>query len=206
MGQVHSKLSTPPEVVVPWSLTFPLCCHLCACHTIPCHPVIQILFLFLYINIYIHTPSYWFYCNGWKLRKKTLDVIVFRLFMLYLLKGHKTQNTNRNTTDIKRFFSRLYFFTLSQKTKVVFFNFSRNFRGDARPGPHLSPFRTQSNNSGYSFYVFIKGFRRYGTSLHSPFFCLNCTTVPLYYILRIKLWYCFKSLFFIYRSTKFSIL
>ena len=126
--------------------------------------------------------------------------------MLYLLKGHKTQNTNRNTTDIKRFFSRLYFFTLSQKTKVVFFNFSRNFRGDARPGPHLSPFRTQSNNSGYSFYVFIKGFRRYGTSLHSPFFCLNCTTVPLYYILRIKLWYCFKSLFFIYRSTKFSIL
>ena len=120
MGQVHSKLSTPPEVVVPWSLTFPLCCHLCACHTIPCHPVIQILFLFLYINIYIHTPSYWFYCNGWKLRKKTLDVIVFRLFMLYLLKGHKTQNTNKHYRYKEVFFPAVFFYAVAKNKGCIF--------------------------------------------------------------------------------------
>lgn len=75
-------------------------------------------------------------------------------------KKTKHKKRSKNTTDVKAevFFPQLYFFTLLQK--VVFFNFSSRTLtvmqnlGRSVPSEHKA-------NSGYSFYVFIKGFQRW---------------------------------------------
>lgn len=128
------------------------------------------------------------------MKLKTLRCIILD-FMLYLLYGQEKRKKNhekrsKNTTDLKAevFFPQLYFFTLSQK--VVFFNFFSNFNSDAKLGPRLSALRTQSRFR----LLFLRFYQRFSKmELHFSFFLSElyyCSS--LYYILRIKLWYCFN--------------
>lgn len=99
-------------------------------------------------------------------------------------KENHTQKHYRCKAEI--FFPpQLYFFT--QLQKVVFFNVSRTFNSDAKLGPRLGALWTQ-NKVRLIFLRFYQKVFNDGTTFSFCF--LNCTTVPLYYILRIKLWYC----------------
>lgn len=140
-------------------------------------------------------PSYWFYCNEWN--SKLWCIILD--FMLYLLCGQKKQHRKRskNTTDLKqRFFfpsciflrccKRLYF-SISLELLTVMQNLGRA----SVPSEHRA-------NSGYSFYVFIKGFQRWNyILLFSVWIVLlflsilhfkNKTLILLYPFLSTFLW------------------
>ncbi len=92
-------------------------------------------------------------------------------------KKKKTRKTKQKHYRCKAevFFPQLYFFTLLQK--VVFFNFSRTLTVMQNSGRASVPSEHKAN-SGYSFLRFYQRFSK--MELHSPFFCLDCTTVPLY--------------------------
>lgn len=108
--------------------------------------------------------------------------------MLYLLYGQQKIHYRCKT---KIFFSsslvslfppQLYFFT--QLQKVVFFNVSRTFNSDAKLGAATS---VPSEHKTVRL-IFLRFYQKVFNDGTTFSFCfLNCTTVPLYYILRIKL-------------------
>lgn len=116
-------------------------------HTI----LLSCLFFWYYL------PSYWFYCNEWN--SKTM-MYHFRFYAVFVIWTKKTQKTKQKHYRCKAevFFPQLYFFTLLQK--VVFFNFSRTLTVMQNSGRASVPSEHKAN-SGYSFYVFIKGFQRW---------------------------------------------
>lgn len=97
--------------------------------------------------------------------KKKTTVCIILDFMLYLLYGqrkkktHKTQKHYRCKAEV--FFPRLYFFTQFFRKKVVFFNYSLTVTVMQNLGHTSVPFSEHKADSGYSFYVFIKGFQRW---------------------------------------------
>lgn len=118
----------------------------------------------------------------------------FRFYAVFVIWTKKTQKTKQKHYRYKAevFFPAVFFYAVA---KGCIFQFLSNFNSDAKHGPHLGPLRTQSKFR----LLFLRFYQRLSKmELHSPFFCLNCTTVPLYYILRIKLWYCFNCLLSIY--------
>lgn len=126
-----------------------------------------------------------------KLKTMMYHFRFYAVFVIWTLKNkNKKKPHTKKTREKKRkkkpeqkhyrckaevFFPQLYFFTLLQK--VVFFNFSRTLTVMQNSGRRLSALRTQSRFR-LLFLRFYQGFSK--MELHSPFFCLNCTTVPLY--------------------------
>lgn len=117
---------------------------------------------------------------------------LFENCMLYLLYGRQKPHTHthyRCKAEICFPPPQLYFFT--QLQKVVFFNVSRTLTAMQNSGLRLGAPWTQ-NKVRLIFLRFYQKVFNDGTTFSSCF--LNCTTVPLYYILRIKLWYCSEAL------------
>lgn len=125
-----------------------------------------------------------------KLKTMMYHFRFYAVFVIWTLKKRKKNHTPKKHEKKKKkkkpeqkhyrckaevFFPQLYFFTLLQK--VVFFNFSRTLTVMQNSGRRLSALRTQSRFR-LLFLRFYQGFSK--MELHSPFFCLNCTTVPLY--------------------------
>lgn len=101
--------------------------------------------------------------------------------MLYLLYGQTKKKNPRKTKQkhyrckAEVFFPPAVFFYAVAKGCI--FQFLSNFDSDAKLGPRLSALRTQSKFR----LLFLRFYQRFSKmELHSPFFCLNCTTVPLY--------------------------
>lgn len=88
----------------------------------------------------------------------------------------------------------LYFFTPLRK--VVFFNVSRTFNSDAKLGAATS---VPSEHKTVRL-IFLRFYQKVFNDGTTFSFCfLNCTTVPLYYILRIK------TLILLWRSGPFLV-
>lgn len=152
------------------SVNFNLPPSLCSRCVLLHHTILSSCLFFWY-----YLPSYWFYCNEWN--SKLWCIILD--FMLYLLYGqkNKTQKTKQKHYRCKSrgFFSPAVFFYAVAKGCIFQF-FLSNFNSDAKLGP-LSALRTQSKFR----LLFLRFYQRFSKmELHSPFFCLNCTTVPLY--------------------------
>lgn len=157
----------------PWALTFCFLCSLRARSS--CHPVRS------FDTIY-HPTDF-----------TVMNETFRKLYAVFVIRTTKNHHTHTHTTDVKqRFVSlppQLYFFT--QLQKVVFFNVSRTLTAMQNSGLRLGAPWTH-NKVRLIFLRFYQKVFNDGTTFSSCF--LNCTTVPLYYILRIKLWYCSEAL------------
>lgn len=176
MEHIDSRLQTSwCGGLFPWTLTFRFLSvfTLCACSSPSC-----CLFFWYYL------PSYWFYCNEWN----SFWILCCICYMDKKKKQHEKTEQKHYRCKAEVFFPPAVFFYAVAKGCI--FQFLSNLNSDAKLGPRLSALWTQSKFR----LIFLRFYQRFSKmELHSPLFLSElyyCSS--LYYILRIKLWYCFK--------------
>lgn len=114
----------------------------------------------------------------------------YAVFVIWTKKKKQHEKTEQKHYRCKAevFFPPAVFFYAVAKGCI--FQFLSNLNSDAKLGPRLSALWTQSKFR----LIFLRFYQRFSKmELHSPLFLSElyyCSS--LYYILRIKLWYCFK--------------
>lgn len=100
-----------------------------------------------------YLPSYWFYCNEWNSKTMMYRFRFYAVFVIWTKKRKTKQKHYRCKAEV--FFPSCIFLRCCKR---LYFSISltvmQNLGRASVPSEHKA-------NSGYSFYVFIKGFQRW---------------------------------------------